>query len=185
MAKYGPSCEILSREIAFRGAFIELSVDRVRTPAGGTMSLDVVRHPGSVVLIAMPDPGQVWLVHQYRHAIGRTLWELPAGRIEPGEAPETAAERECCEEIGWRPGRLDRLGAYFATPGYCDELMVFFRASALTPYVPTPPDPSAQPDVDDERLDARLFPLAAARRLLDDEAADLKTALGLGMLSHV
>jgi len=185
MSTLEPTHETLSHDVKFRGTFIELSVDRVRTPEGRTVSMEIVRHPGSVVVIAMPDRDHVWLVHQHRHAVGRSLWELPAGRIESGEAPEAAADRECREEVGWRPGRLEPLGAYFATPGYCDELMMFFKASALSPCSETRPDRRDPPGrmESDEVLDARLFSVAAARRqLLHDGPTDMKTALGLAML---
>ena len=79
----------------------------------------------------MTDAGEVVLVRQYRHAIGRWAWELPAGSLKHGEDPEKAAIRECHEEIGLIPARMERLGAFFPTPGYCDEEMNFYRATGL------------------------------------------------------
>ena len=170
----------LSRRLVFSGTIVEVSVDRVRPPDGNDLDMEIVRHPGSVVLIPQPDPHHVFLVRQYRHAVARWLWELPAGRIDPGEPVDAAARRECHEEIGWVPRTLERLGAFYATPGYCDEHMVLFRATELEP-----PDRPAQPD-EHEHLEARLVTISDAWDLIGrDATTDLKTALGLSLLRQV
>lgn len=148
--------------------------DRVRLPNGRETTLEVVRHQPSVILIPLPEPGRVVLVRQYRHAIGQWIWELPAGTVEPGEDLEAAARRECAEEVGLHPERVERAGAFYPTPGYCDELMVFFRLTRLTA-LQTP----AAPD-DDEVLEPRTFGLDEARRLAAGGGVmDMKTVLGL------
>ena len=95
-----------------------------------------MRHRPSVVLIPVKDDGQIVMIRQYRHALGRDIWELPAGNVDAGESAEAAAARECEEEIGQVPTRIERLGSFYPTPGYCDEEMIFFRVSGLQPPAP-------------------------------------------------
>src|ERR671922_1314936 len=124
--------EQLSTQRLFDGKVFDVDRDRVRLPNGREVVLEVVRHPRSVVLLPIPQPGRVVLVRQYRYAVNRWLWELPAGTVDPGEEPEAAARRECHEEIGQVPDTIVRLAAFFPTPGFCDEEMVFFRVSGLS-----------------------------------------------------
>ena len=125
------------------------------------LEAEIVRHPGSVVVVPVADDGALVLVRQYRHAVGRHVWELPAGTLKPGEEPESAAMRECQEEIGLIAGRLDSLGAYYPTPGYCDEVMHFYRATGLRR--PGPGDPEAHADADED-IETRAFDRDAAAR---------------------
>ena len=90
------------------------------------------------MLLPVPEPGSIILIRQYRYAIDRWLWELPAGSVDKGEEPDDAARRECHEEIGQLPETVVRLGALHPTPGYCDEEMIFFRLSSLS-VPPMPP----------------------------------------------
>ena len=110
-----------------QGRIFTIERDRVRLPKGVEATLEVVRHPGSVVLLPMPDAGRVILVRQYRYAIDRWVWELAAGSLKPGEDPAEGAARECEEETGLVAGRVDFLGAFYPTPGYCDEKMNFYK----------------------------------------------------------
>jgi ADP-ribose pyrophosphatase len=138
-----------------------------------------VRHAAVVVLIPRPAPGQVILVRQYRASIARETWELPAGGIEPGETAEQAARRESEEEIALVPHQLERLGAWFPSPGYCDEEMIFFRATDLRP--PSPGSPH-KPD-EDENIRVRVFTIEEAKAMaLREEIVDLKTAYGLTLI---
>ena len=116
--------------IVFKGRVFSVEVETVRLPNGRAHEMAIVRHPPSVVLIPMTDAGHVILVRQYRHSVRRDLWELPAGSLDPGESADAAAKRECEEEIGLVPHRVDTLGSLYPTPGYCDEEMIFFRVSA-------------------------------------------------------
>jgi ADP-ribose pyrophosphatase len=130
-----------------------------------------------VVLIPVPGPGDVILVRQYRYAVNRWLWELPAGSVDPGEEPEQAARRECHEEIGRVPATIVRLAALYPTPGYCDEEMVFFRLTDLE-------QPQSGADVDeDEDIEVRVFPLREAREMVRrGEIVDMKTVVGLTLV---
>lgn len=168
---------VLSSERVFDGKVFEIDRDRVRMPNGREVSVEVVRHSRSVVLLPVPNPGHIVLIRQYRYAVNRWLWELPAGSVDPGEEPETAARRECHEEIGQVPETVVRLAALLPTPGYCNEEMVFFRLSGLT--VPEEP---AEAD-DDEDIEPRTFTMAEARQMVRrGEIVDMKTVVGLGLL---
>jgi ADP-ribose pyrophosphatase len=169
--------ELITRERLFEGKVFDVERDQVRLPHGRTVKMDVVRHPKSVVLVPVPDVGQVILIRQYRHAIGQWLWELPAGSVDEGETAEHAARRECHEEIGKIPETIVRLGALYPTPGYCDEEMIFFRLSGLA-------EPTEAAAVDeDEDIEARTFTLRDARDMVRrGEITDMKTVVGLGMV---
>lgn len=168
----------LSKRRVFAGRVFSIEVDRVRLPGGSRSTLEIVRHRGSVVLLPQPTPRELILVRQYRHAIGRWIWELPAGSLEAGEAPARAARRECEEETGWRPRRLRRLGLFYPTPGFCDEAMTFYQCTELER-----PARPATGDADEE-LTPRVFTLAQVRSLIDRrEVRDMKTVVGLWLLT--
>jgi ADP-ribose pyrophosphatase len=169
--------EVIGSERVFHGRVFDVSRDRVKLPHGTTATLDVVRHPPAVVLLPVPEPGKIILIRQYRHAVARWLWELPAGSVDPGETPETAACRECHEEIGQVPDTVVRLAAFFPTPGYCDEEMIFFRVSGLT----EPTEPAAVDE--DEYIEAQTFALRDARDMARrGEIVDMKTVVGLTLI---
>jgi ADP-ribose pyrophosphatase len=168
---------VLSSERMFDGKVFEIDRDRVKMPNGRDVTVDVVRHARSVVLLPVPNPGHIVLIRQYRYAVNRWLWEAPAGSVDPGEEPEEAARRECHEEIGQLPETVVRLAALLPTPGYCNEEMVFFRLSGLTV-----PDEPAEPD-EDEDIEPRTFTIAEARDMVRrGEIVDMKTVVGLGLL---
>ena len=169
--------DVISSERVFEGKVFEVYRERVKLPHGPTATVDVVRHPAAVVILPVPEPGHIVLIRQYRHAVRQWLWEVPAGSVDPGESPETAARRECHEEIGQVPETVVRLGALFPTPGYSDEEMIFFRVSGLT-------EPSEAAAVDeDEDIEARTFTLREARDMVRrGEITDMKTVVGLTMI---
>ena len=105
---------IVPREIrtVFEGRIFTVQVETIALRQGGELNVEIVRHPGSVVLIPVTESGELLLVRQYRHPIGRWVWELPAGTLKPGEEIEHAAIRECHEEIGLIPARLEHVGAF-------------------------------------------------------------------------
>ena len=167
----------LKNDIIFTGKVFSVHADRVILPHGHETLMEVVRHPGSVVLLPMPDPQHLFLVRQYRYAIDRQIWELPAGSIDPGESPEQAALREAHEEIGQLATHLERVGEFFPSPGFCDERMIFFKLTGLY----TPPH-NAHSDADED-IEVSRFSLPEVQALVrDGHAPDMKTALGLGLL---
>ena len=162
------------------GRVFTLQIETLPLPKGGELKAEIIRHPGSVVIIPVTDEGEIVLVRQYRPAIGRWAWELPAGSLKAGENIEKAALRECHEEIGLIPSRLERLGAFFPTPGYCDEEMNFYRADGLR--TAQDDDEAAQPD-EDEDIEPKAFSRAAiAQMIAAGEIIDLKTVAGLALL---
>ncbi|MCC7416431.1 MAG: NUDIX hydrolase [Acidobacteria bacterium] len=165
--------------IVYRSRVFDIEVDLVTLMNDREHEVATVRHAPSVVLLPVQEDGRLILVRQYRHSAGRELWELPAGSIEPGESPEAAAARECEEEIALRPGRIERLGAFYPAPGYCDERLMFFRVSDLE----QPPAESPHHPDEDEEIYAQAFTIDAARGMVArGEIVDLKTAYGLTLL---
>ena len=169
--------ERLSHERVYDGKVFDVDRDNVRMPNGREVTVDVVRHPKSVVLVPVPSPGHVILVRQFRYAVNAFLWELPAGSVDEGESPEQAARRECHEEIGLVPDTIVRLAAMYPTPGYCNEEMVFFRLSNLEE-----PTEAAAMD-EDEDIEAKTFELREARDMVRrGEITDMKTVVGLALI---
>jgi ADP-ribose pyrophosphatase len=167
----------LSSTEAFKGRIFTVTTDRVTVPNGRTVTFDMVRHPGSVVLLPMHDDTHVVLIRQYRYSLDRWIWELPAGSLDPGEDPAAAAARECAEEIGLIPGLVEFVGAWYPTPGFCTEIMNYYRLADLR--APGSGDPQAHKD-DDEDIRVHVFTLDEARAMVGrGEIVDLKTAWGL------
>jgi ADP-ribose pyrophosphatase len=173
------NAKLESRRTIYKGRIFSLEVDRVELPSGHVVDMEIVRHPGSVVLIPMPSAGEVTLIRQYRYTLDRWIWELPAGSLKPAEDPDAAAARECEEEIGLVPHRVERLRGFYPTPGFCDEQMIYYRCTDLRPPAA---DSTAHKD-EDEDLEPRTFTIDEAQRLVrDGEIVDLKTAVGLTLI---
>jgi ADP-ribose pyrophosphatase len=173
------SSELLARTTVYKGRVLQLEIDVVKFPTGRTVDMEIVRHPGSVVLLPVPEPGKIILIRQYRYSIDRVIWELPAGSLKPNEDPDAAAARECEEEIGLAPGKVTRLRGYYPTPGFCDEIMTYYRCEELR----TPPADSTAKADDDEDIEPRTLTIEEARALVQSgEIIDLKTLAGLSML---
>ena len=165
--------------IIFKGRVFSVETGKRRFPDGREHDVEIVRHPPCVVLIPVEDDGRVVMVRQYRAPIDRETWEFPAGSLEPGEAAEAAARRECEEEIGRAPHRVERLGAWYPTPGYCDEEMIFFRAGDLRQPAP---DSRHRPDADED-ITTRSVTVDEARAMARrGEIVDLKTAFALTLV---
>jgi ADP-ribose pyrophosphatase len=169
----------LARTVPFEGRVFRIEQDRVRLPNGREATLDIVRHRGSVVLIPQPSSREVILIRQYRYAIGKWIWELPAGSLDPGESARAAARRECAEEIGLSPRTVEKLVEFYPTPGFCDEVMIFFRCTGLA-------KPRRAPAIDpDEQIEPRAFTIDAVRRLIARrEVVDMKTVVGVSLIAR-
>ena len=122
---------LLDSKHVYRGRAIQIRVDSVVKPNGAKTTREVVEHVDCVVILPIDSEGNILLERQFRHAVDRQLLELPAGSIDAGETPEEAASRELREETGYKPGKLEKLGGFYAAPGYCTEYLHFFRACEL------------------------------------------------------
>ncbi len=160
-----------SREV-YKCNLFRVTEDKARDAKSGfEIRRSVVRHAGSAVMMAVDSKKRVLLVRQYRLPAGKELWELPAGRLDPGEKPLQAAKRELIEETGYRAREWTKLASFFVSPGYVGERMTIFLATDLTAGEATP--------MDDERIRARWFArreLAAMIR--DGKIEDAKTMVG-------
>jgi ADP-ribose pyrophosphatase len=171
---------LLHHEEVYDGRIFQVARDLVRLPGGHEGTLEVVHHHGSVVLLPMPDPGHVILVRQYRYAVDEWLWELAAGSLEHGEDAEAGARRECEEETGLIAGSAEFVGAFYPTPGYCDEKMNFYVLTNLRK--PAEGEQTSAPD-EDEDLEVRAFSIDELRGMARRrEIADLKTVVGLTLI---
>jgi len=127
------STEILHTKNVYSGRVFDVRQDQVRLPNGKTMQLDIVDHPGAVVIVPVDSDGKIWLIRQYRHAAGKDLLELPAGVVEAGENFEEGALRELREEIGMTAGKIQKIGEFYIAPGYSTEYLFIYLASELRP----------------------------------------------------
>lgn len=114
-----------------RGMKVDVTTEIVDLPNGNRVALDLVHHPGAAAIVPFLDDDTVLLIRQYRFATGGEIVEVPAGKLDPGETPEACAARELEEETGYRAGRLERLGAIWASPGFCNEIIHLFSAYDL------------------------------------------------------
>ena len=156
----------------YKGRILNLRVDDVEYSNGHRSELEIIEHRGGVAVIAMPEPRSIVLVRQYRPAIGRTMWEVPAGKLEAGEEPLSCATRELIEETGYRAQRLRKLWTFYTAPGFCTELMHLFVAEGLSAGAPAPED--------NEQIEVRTFKVEEAWGLvIRDEMPDAKTQIAL------
>lgn len=167
--------ETVSSETVYRGNILALRTDRVRMPGGNVAKREVVEHYGAVAIAAVDDNGQVALIYQYRHAVGRRLWELPAGLLdEPGEDPVTAAARELREETGFTAEHWSTLVDLVSSPGFSDEALRVYLAQGLTEV--------GRPDAHDEEADMTVHWVGveeAAQRVLAGEIVNSTAAVGI------
>ncbi|MFN7915967.1 MAG: NUDIX hydrolase [Vicinamibacterales bacterium] len=165
--------------IVYKGRVFAVEVSRRTFPNGQEHEVAIVRHNPSVVILPIEDDGRIVLIRQYRASIDRMMWEIPAGRVDDGESADEAAARECEEEIGRVPGTVERVRGLYPTPGFCDEELIFYRATGL--HEP-PADSTRRPD-EDEDIETMSVTVAEARAMVErGEIIDLKTAYGLTLI---
>jgi ADP-ribose pyrophosphatase len=116
----------------FTGKVLTLNIDTVTLPNGFTVDLEIVRHPGAAAVVPLKDNGMVVLIKQFRHAAGGFIYEIPAGKLHPGEDPLHCAARELEEEIGYVAGRLELLTSILTAPGFTDEVIHIYKATGMT-----------------------------------------------------
>ena len=190
MAKLGTtksaSARVLSSRIAYRGPVFQVTTDEVAEPGGIRARRDVIRHSGSIVVLAVDQAvasarkrePRILLEHQYRHAAQSMMWELPAGRIDPGESALAAAKRELLEETGYTARQWKRILHFYVSPGFLDETMTIYWARGLK-------SGKAQPEAD-ERIAVKFFGLSEAKKMaLGGRIRDAKTIAGILWLSEM
>lgn len=158
----------------FEGLVIGVDEVEYSTPTGDSMTREIVTHMGAVVVVPF-DGDNIFLIRQFRAATGGNLLELPAGKRDvPGEAPEVTAARECVEEVGMEPGRVELMQHFWNSPGFCNEYSYLYVASDLTP---RPIDPQGPEEIAAEIL---AVPVADAMAMVErGEIDDAKTLIGL------
>jgi len=194
---------VLSSRISYQGPVFSVTTDEVEEPGGVRARRDVIRHSGSIVILAVDEAQpidstktskkrstekstkrstkkepSILLERQYRHASQSMMWELPAGRIDDGETALTAAKRELLEETGFSASRWKRILHFYVSPGFLDETMTIYLAQGLKAG-------KAQPE-DDERIETRFFPLSDAKQMaLNGRIRDAKTISGILWLAQM
>ncbi|HTW84094.1 MAG TPA: NUDIX hydrolase [Candidatus Sulfotelmatobacter sp.] len=156
----------------YEGRVVNLRVDTLPSPSGGTHDVEVVEHGGAVVVIVQPTPDTMLLVKQYRHPVGRETWEAVAGGMDPGESPVDAARRELREETGYVARDVRHLFSGYSAPGFCTELLHFCRAEGYE-IGATDPDP-------DEQIEVGIFPVDELwSKIQRGELQDCKTQVAV------
>ena len=116
----------------YEGRIIDLNIETALMPDGRRVDLEIIKHPGGACALPFHDNGDVTLVRQFRHAAGGVIWEVPAGRIDDEEGAQICAIRELREEVGLVAGKVEKLGEYISTPGFCTEVVHVYLAESLT-----------------------------------------------------
>jgi len=156
----------------YSGKVVVLNLETVPLPTGAQVELEIVRHPGAAAVVPLKPDGTVVLIRQYRHAVGGFIYEIPAGKLDPGEDPLVCAARELEEEVAYRAERFELLASIFTAPGFTDEVIHIYLAKGLTP--------GLQRLDEDEVLDIVEFPLDKAMSMIQSgEIRDAKSIIGL------
>jgi ADP-ribose pyrophosphatase len=172
----GGEHETLERRSIFEGKILRVYLDRVRLPNGKEAEREVVLHWGAVGMVPLDEDNHVFLVRQYRHATGKDLVEIPAGKLAAGEDPLDCARRELMEEIGYSADEWVKLAAFYTSPGFSDETLCLYLARGLHAG-------KADPD-EDEFLEIMRVPLVEAMAMIaSGEIEDSKTICGLALTS--
>jgi ADP-ribose pyrophosphatase len=160
-----------------RGVMLEMVTEEVELPGGRRARLDLIRHPGASAVVPFLSDDEILLIRQYRYAAGGEIYEVPAGKLDPGETPEACARRELEEETGYRADRLEPLAQILTTPGFTDERIHLFAAHGLSA--------GRQSLDDDELIELVPMPLAEALEMVwSDAMPDAKSGLALLHAAH-
>ena len=163
--------ELIKRKQIYQGKVLDLSVDTVLFEEKA-VDMECIKHPGGAAVVPLLSDDAVVLIKQYRYVIGATIWEIPAGRLEPGENPQDCAARELEEEVGYRATELIKLTDCYSAPAYCTEVISIFLATGLLP--------GRQQLEGDELIEVATLPLAeAVAMVVRGEITDAKTIIGL------
>jgi ADP-ribose pyrophosphatase len=167
----------MSERVIWTGRVGRWVVCEVDLPNGNRVTLETLEHPGAAAILPFVAPGRILLLRQYRHAVGGYLWEVPAGKLEPGEPPEVCAARELEEETGYRAGRIEPTGSIVTAPGFTDERIWLFRAHDLVP--------GRVAHEHAEVIEVHAFPLVEALAMVDrGDVCDAKTIAALFQASR-
>ncbi len=167
--------KILASSRLFKGRIITVREDHLESPEGKKMWWEVVEHPGAAAVLAR-EGEQVILIRQYRHPASRVLWEIPAGKLEPGEEPLECARRELAEETGIRAKDWKLLTRFYTSPGFCNELICLYEATGLKVT-------AADPD-EHEQIEVVKISLSTAIKMIrQGEIIDAKTIIALSLCS--
>lgn len=164
--------ETLAADVLAAGKIFRAERHKVRVPGGGEAVRELVYHAGGAAVTAVDDEGYTWLVVQYRKALEEFLWEIPAGKLDPGEDPRATAVRELREETGLEAGSLESIGVITPTPGYCSEQIHLYYASDLTAG-------ESKPDPGEHLMQIRLPLEKALQAVKDGRITDAKTCYSL------
>jgi len=172
--------KVLNTKVVYKSPLFYVTSGQVREPSGVRVRRDIVRHPGSVVIMALEESKaepRVLLIRQYRYAAGQELWEFPAGRLDPGDTPLSGARRELAEETGYRAREWKRALYFYSSPGFLDESMSVFVARNLVQGTATPEE--------DEFITAKMVPMSQAVRMaMNGAIQDAKTIAGILWLAQ-
>jgi ADP-ribose pyrophosphatase len=163
--------KVIKKKNIYQGRVIDLSVDTVLF-AEQPVDMECIKHPGGAAVVPLLPDGSVVLIKQYRYVIGETIWEIPAGRLEPGESPRDCAFRELEEEVGYKATEVVQLTEIYSAPAYCTEVIFIFLATGLVP--------GMQKLDEDEYIEVVNLPLSEAVAMVEKgEITDAKTVTGL------
>lgn len=167
--------EKVSSKKIHEGRILTYLLDTVRLPSGRESIREIILHNGGVTIIAQPDPSKIVLIKQFRYAIGKVFWELPAGTLKKNEDPVLAAKRELKEETGYFANKWESLGIIYPLPGYSTEVLYFFKATDLI---------DDEPELDpDENIEVKILDLKQAWQMIKDgEIRDAKTISGISLV---
>jgi len=162
----------LSSTYIYQGKIVNLRQDKVKLPDGRETIREIVEHPGAVVILALTDDNKIVMIRQFRKPVDGILWELPAGKVEPGEDLKNCALRELGEETGYYPRKIKKLITFFSTPGFCNERLTLFLAENL--------EKRNKNEDDDEFIKVELIKPNEALKLVEENIIkDAKTIIGI------